>query len=150
MSRDLSKIQRLIGLSLSVWCVVFGAIHLVSPRVCLLTVVPAGSGFKEPDGSLEFYGVVFGVYMLLSAGLTASLSGGRPSVEAGHKTAIRRASLLLLSLAALVRVVLGLRGIAERDVSVAAVYAEVWFAVAGVSGLLLWATLLARKKDLDR
>lgn len=150
VTRDLPKLQRVIGLSLSAWCLVFGLIHLVSPRTFLVTVVPVSSGFEEPEGSIPFYGVVFAVYMLLSAGLIAQLSDERPSVVVGRNATIKRMSLLILSCAALVRAVLGLRGIAERDVAVVAVFAEVWFAVAGIAGLLLWTTLHARKRDLER
>ena len=150
MTRDLAKLQRVIGLSLSAWCLVFALIHLMSPGIFLVTVVPASSGFEEPEGPIPFYGVVFGVYMLLSAGLIAQLSDGRPSVVVGRNAAIKRMSLLILSCAALVRAALGLRGIAERDVAVVAVFAEVWFAMAGIAGILLWMTLLARKRDLER
>lgn len=140
----------MIGLMLSAWCAVFGIIHLVQPRIFSLTVVPEGLGFDGHDAPTAFYGVVFGIYMLLSAGLAGHLSVERPSVVVGRRAAIKRTSLLLLSSAALVRVALGLRGIAERDVAVVTLLAEVWFAVAGIAGFLLWATLLARKTDLER
>jgi hypothetical protein len=63
---------------------------------------------------------------------------------------LKQVVLLVLSLTAVVRVVLGIPGIVSGDASVMAIVAEVWFLVAAVAGLVLWATLLKRKRDLRK
>lgn len=145
----LARIHRFVGWGLAVWCGAFGVVHLIWPRSFSFTVTPARSGFESPDGSVALYGVVFGVYILMAAGLIAQLSDGRPSVVVGRRSGMKRASLLLLSVASLTRAGLGIPGIVEGDLAVATILAEVWFTIAGSAGVLLWLILLRRKHSIE-
>lgn len=88
--------------------------------------------------------------MLGASWLAANLSDDQPSVLIGRFSMLKQVVLLILSLAAVARVVVGIPGIVSGDASVMAIVAEVWFLVAAVAGLVLWATLLRRKRDLRR
>lgn len=143
------RLQRKVGQWLAIWCAVFGMLHIVWIQSFTVTVVPSVSGLDTPDAPVTVFSVAFGILLLLVAGLAANLSNDQPSALTGRFSALKHAALLLLSVAAIARVVLGVPGIVSGDASVMAIVAEIWFAVAGVAGILLWVTLLRRKRDLQ-
>lgn len=144
------QLQRKIGLWLSIWCVVFGLLHVLWIKSFTVTIVPSVSGLDTPSASVVVFSIASGALLLLAGGLVANLSDSQPSVIVGRYAALKRVLLLVLSLAALVRVALGIPGIVGGDAPVMAIVAEVWFLVAGIAGMVLWVTLLGRKRDLQR
>lgn len=111
-------------------------------------MVPSVSRMDTPDASGTVLSIVSGAVLLGASWLSANLSDDQPSVLVGRYSTLKQVVLLLLSLAAVVRVALGIPGIVSGEASVMAIVAEVWFLVAGVAGLGLWATLLRRRRHL--
>lgn len=142
------RFQGKVGQYLSIWCAVFGMLHILWIQSFTVTVVPSASGVDLPDGSVIALSIVSGIILLGASGLSGNLSDGQPSVLIGRHSTLKHVALLLLSLLAIARVALGIPGIAHGDASVIAIVAELWFLVAGVAGLVLWMTLLRRKRDL--
>ena len=143
------KVQRKAGQWLSIWCAVFGMLHILWIQSFTVTVVPSVSGLDIPNVPTIIFSVVFGVILLLAAGLTANLSDGQPSVIVGRWSVLKRVLLLVLSLGALVRAVLGVPGIVSGDAAGMTIVAGMWFLVAGVAGLVLWVALVRRKRELQ-
>ena len=142
------RLQGKVGQSLSIWCVVFGLLHILWIQSFTVTIVPSVSGRDTPGASVTVLSIVSGIILLGAAWLSANLSDGQPSVLTGRFSTLKQVVLLVLSLAAVARVVLGIPGIVSGEASVMVIVAEVWFLVAAVAGLVLWATLLRRKRDL--
>lgn len=143
------KVQKKVGQWLSIWCVVFGLLHVLWIQSFTVTVVPSVSGLDTPDAPTVILSIAFGVLLLLVGGLTAHLSDGQPSVIVGRWAPVKRAVLLILSLGALFRVVIGVPGLVSGEGSLMTMIAEFWFLVAGVAGLVLWFALLGRKRELQ-
>lgn len=141
------KVQKKVGQWLSLWCVVFGLLHVLWIQAFTVTVVPSASGIGTPDVPTVIVSIGFGVLLLVAGGLVANLSDSQPSVVVGRGAPVKRAILLVLSLAALVRVVIGAPGLGDGPPM--AVVAEIWFLVAGVAGSVLWFALLGRKRELQ-
>lgn len=144
------RLQGKVGRALSIWCVVFGLLHILWIQSFTVTIVPSVSGRDTPDASVTILSIVSGVVLLGASWLSANLSDDQPSVLIGRFSMLKQVVLLVLSLVAVVRVVLGLPRIVSGDAPVMAIVAEVWFLVAAVAGLVLWVTLLKRKRDLRR
>lgn len=141
------KIQKKVGQWLSIWCVVFGLLHVLWIQSFTVTVVPSVSGLDTPDAPTVILSIAFGVLLLFVGGLVGHLSDSQPSVILGRGASVKRTILLVLSLGALVRVVLGVPTLGEG--SLMTIVAEIWFLVAGVAGLVLWFALLGRKRELQ-
>ncbi|MEU0313790.1 hypothetical protein [Nocardioides sp. NPDC006273] len=141
------KVQKKVGQWLSIWCVVFGLLHVLWIQSFTVTVVPSVSGLDTPDAPTVILSIVFGILLLIVGGLIGHLSDSQPSVIVGRWAPVKRAILLVLSLGALVRVVIGVPSLGEG--SLMTVVAEVWFLVAGVAGLVLWFALLGRKREFQ-
>lgn len=143
------KVQKKVGQWLSIWCVVFGLLHVLWIQSFTVTVVPSVSGLDTPDAPIVFLSIGFGILLLFAGGLTANLSDGQPSVIVNRWAPVKRAILLVLSLGALVRVVIGVPSIVSGEGSLMTFVAEFWFLVAGVAGMALWFALLGRKRQLQ-
>lgn len=143
------KVQKKVGQWLSIWCIVFGLLHVLWIQSFTVTVVPSVSGLDTPDAPTVILSIAFGVLLLLAGGLTANLSDGQPSVIVGHWSQVKRTVLLILSLGALVRVVIGVPGLVNGEGSLMTIVAEFWFLIAGVAGLVLWFALVGRKRELQ-
>ncbi|MER6937013.1 hypothetical protein ABTX24_24730 [Nocardioides sp. NPDC127514] len=141
------KVQKKVGQWLSIWCIVFGLLHVLWIQSFTVTVVPSVSGLDTPDAPTVILSIGFGVLLLFAGWLTANLSDGQPSVIVGRGAAVKRAILLVLSLGALVRVVIGVPSLGEG--SLMTTVAEFWFLIAGVAGLVLWFALIGRKRELQ-
>lgn len=137
-----------LGQWLAIWCAVFGILHILWLQSFTVTVVPSVSGIDTPDASVTVFSIVFGILLLGASWLSANLSDDQPSVLIGKHSGLKQVLLLLLSIAAVVRVALGIPGIASGDAAVMAIVAEAWFGVSGVAGLVLWVTIQQRKRDL--
>lgn len=144
------KVQKKVGQWLSIWCVVFGLLHVLWIQSFTVTVVPSVSGLDTPDAPTVILSIAFGVLLLLSGGLTANLSDSQPSVIVGRWAPAKRAGLLILSLGALARVVIGIPGVVSGEGSLMTIVAEFWFLIAGAAGLVLWFALIGRKRELQR
>ena len=143
------KVQKKVGQWLSIWCIVFGLLHVLWIQSFTVTVVPSVSGLDTPDAPTVILSIAFGVLLLLAGGLSANLSDGQPSVIVGRWSQVKRTALLILSLGALVRVVIGLPGLVNGEGSLMTIVAEFWFLIAGVAGLVLWFALIGRKRELQ-
>lgn len=141
------KVQKKVGQWLSIWCVVFGLLHVLWIQSFTVTVVPSVSGLDTPDAPTVILSIAFGVLLLFAGGLIGHLSDSQPSVIVGRSAPVKRAILLALSLGALVRVVIGVPSLGEG--SLMTIVAEFWFLVAGVAGLGLWFALVGRKRELQ-
>lgn len=141
------KVQKKVGQWLSIWCVVFGLLHVLWIQSFTVTVVPSVSGLDTPGAPTVVLSIAFGILLLIAGGLIGHLSDGQPSVIVGRWAPAKRAVLLILSLGALVRVVLGVPSLGEG--SLMTIVAEFWFLIAGVAGLVLWFALLGRKRELQ-
>lgn len=141
------KVQKKVGQWLSIWCVVFGLLHVLWIQSFTVTVVPSVSGLDTPGAPTVILSIVFGVLLLIVGGLIGHLSDGQPSVIVGRWGPLKRAILLVLSLGALVRVVIGVPSLGEG--SLMTIVAEFWFLIAGVAGLVLWFALIGRKRELQ-
>lgn len=141
------KVQKKVGQWLSIWCVVFGLLHVLWIQSFTVTVVPSVSGLDTPGAPTVVLSIAFGILLLIAGGLIGHLSDGQPSVIVGRWAPAKRAVLLILSLGALIRVVLGVPSLGEG--SLMTIVAEFWFLIAGVAGLVLWFALLGRKRELQ-
>lgn len=143
------KVQKKVGQWLSIWCIVFGLLHVLWIQSFTVTVVPSVSGLDTPDAPIVILSIAFGVLLLLVGGLTAHLSDGQPSIIVGRWSQIKSTILLVLSVGALIRVVIGIPGLVNGEGSMMTIVAEFWFLVAGVAGLVLWFALIGRKRELQ-
>lgn len=143
-------VQRKVGQALALWCGAFGALHLLWIQSFTATIVPSVPGLDIPEAPVIVFSFAFGIFLFFVAGLAGNLSDDKPSVIIGKHAVIKRALLLVLSLAALVRVGLGFVWFVVGELSVLGLIAELWFLVAGTAGIVLWVTLLRRKQDIQR
>ena len=144
------RLQGKVGRALAIWCIVFGLLHILWIQSFTVTIVPSVSERDTPDASVTLLSILSGVILLGASWLTANLSDDQPSVLIGRYSMLKQVLLLILSLAAAARVVLGIPGIVSGDASLMAMVAEVWFLVAAAAGIVLWVTILRRKRDLRR
>lgn len=142
------QLQRRTGLWLMLWCLVFGMLNVLWIQSFTVTVVPSVSGLDTPDGLVVFLSVTCGILLLIIGGFAGHLSDSQPSVVVGRFSSAKRFVLFVLALLALIRVVLGFPEVVSGESSIMGVIAEIWFLVAGVSGIVLWIALVCRKRAL--